>query len=195
MAEISTRELYRYRSHRTLQELHDYKKLRVRIKTEGVRVPLELETDGQYVFLAEGHKRLMIAVELGIKRLPVTIIERPFSTRRRVMLVGPPAQITGGVAAQVQIQMAPGIGHITGLEDRAHQPPDVRHSGHHRGAEAGQPQRVGTTPGEVDPLLVAEETPGMRAEHERLDGAGPGHNVVLHGDEVLALAPRRRHEV
>jgi|SRR6516162_720597 hypothetical protein len=90
MAEISTRELYRYRSHRTLQELHDYKKLRVRIKTEGVRVPLELETDGQYVFLAEGHKRLMIAVELGIKRLPVTIIERPFSTRRRMKyLIGP----------------------------------------------------------------------------------------------------------
>jgi len=32
----------------------------------------------------------MIAVELGIKRLPVTIIERPFSTRRRMKyLIGP----------------------------------------------------------------------------------------------------------
>jgi len=90
MAEISTKELYRYRSHRTLQELHDYKKLRVRIRTEGVRTPVELHTDSRFVFMAEGHKRVMIAIELGIKTLPVTVTEREFSRSRRMKYrIGP----------------------------------------------------------------------------------------------------------
>ena len=90
MPEMSTAELYRYRSHRTLPELHDYKKLRVRIRTEGVRTPVELVTDGRFAFLQEGHKRVMIAMEMGIEHLPVTIIERPFSvTRRMKFLIGP----------------------------------------------------------------------------------------------------------
>ncbi|WP_300747603.1 hypothetical protein [Pseudomonas sp.] len=85
MPEISTKELYCYRSHRTLQELPDYRRLRRHIMADGeIKEPVELVTDGRHVFLQEGHKRLMIAIELGIPKLAVTITRRPFSRTRRM---------------------------------------------------------------------------------------------------------------
>lgn len=84
MPELPTMELYRYRAHRTLQELHGFRRLVGQIKADGVKEPILLATDGQHAVVEDGHKRIEAAVQLGIKTLPVAINRRQFSLTRRV---------------------------------------------------------------------------------------------------------------
>lgn len=81
---LPTIELYRYRAHRTLQELHNYKNLLISVRCDGIKEPVRLATDGVHAVLEDGHKRVHAAIELGIKRLPVTIVQRQFGRNRRV---------------------------------------------------------------------------------------------------------------
>lgn len=91
MPEISTTELYRYRAHRTVQDLHGYRRLLTRIREDGkVKEPIEIATDGKHVVVEEGHRRIHIAIELGIKKLPVKITRRQFGRNRRMKFsIGP----------------------------------------------------------------------------------------------------------
>lgn len=89
--EISTTELYRYRAHRTVQDLHGYRRLMTRIREDGkIKEPIEIATDGKHVVVEEGHRRIHIAIELGIKKLPVKITRRQFGRNRRMKFsIGP----------------------------------------------------------------------------------------------------------
>jgi hypothetical protein len=82
--ELPALELYRYRAHTTPTELHDYRTLRYDIGEKGIREPVQIATDGQYAILEDGHKRVCIAIELCIDMLPVKIVRRQFSAKRRV---------------------------------------------------------------------------------------------------------------
>jgi hypothetical protein len=91
MPEISTIELYRYRAHRTCQDLHVYRNLLRRVEEDGeIKEPIELATDGVHVVVEEGHRRIHVAIELGIQKLPVTITHRRFGRKRRMKFqIGP----------------------------------------------------------------------------------------------------------
>ena len=84
MPTLPTREVYGYQSHRHLPELHDYKNLKRDVGQNGVKEPVDIVTDGQVCYLEDGHKRLWAAIENQVRTLPVNIIQRPISVRRRI---------------------------------------------------------------------------------------------------------------
>lgn len=91
--EMSVKELFGYRVHRNLHELHDYKNLRKNVAQHGVLEPVDIVTDGRHCYLEDGHKRLHAAVENSIKTLKVRIFQREISARRRMKYpLGPEMQ-------------------------------------------------------------------------------------------------------
>lgn len=102
MPELSTQELHRYRQHVVPREIHAYKALVRSIEEKGILEPIELLTDGRYVVLREGHKRVEAARQLGIRTVPVTILRKRFGPKRRYKWpIGP------GVADLLAAQEAP----------------------------------------------------------------------------------------
>jgi hypothetical protein len=80
---LPTQELMCYQAHPGTKS-RTYRALRASVAAEGVKEPLELRTDGEFVVIGDGHQRLAAAQELRITELPIVIKRVTFNWHRRV---------------------------------------------------------------------------------------------------------------
>lgn len=69
-----------YATHRPGPLRGNFAPLEFSIRNDGVQQPLRIATDGVWAVLIDGHHRLRIAQELGVKKLPVQVV--PDNMRR-----------------------------------------------------------------------------------------------------------------
>jgi hypothetical protein len=77
---IPTDAVAHYATHRPGPLRGDFQPLEFSIRNDGVRQPLRIATDGVWGVLTDGHHRLRIARQLGVKKLPVQVV--PDNMRR-----------------------------------------------------------------------------------------------------------------